>query len=46
MNEISGKVRRWVHTALMVYSAKALPLEKGRLIAFRVICFAVRSAAR
>lgn len=41
MNEISGKVRRWVHTALMGYSAKALPLEKGR-----VICFAVRSAAR
>lgn len=33
MNEISGKVRRWVHTALMVYSARALPLEKGRLIA-------------
>lgn len=29
MNEISGKVRGWVHTALMIYSAKALPLEKG-----------------
>lgn len=23
MNEISGKVRRWVHTALMVYRARA-----------------------
>ena len=48
MNEISGKVRRWVHTALMIFSAKALPLEKrgGLLLVQRVICFAVRSAAR
>lgn len=34
MNEISGKVRRWVHTALMVYCAKAFPLVKGAAYCF------------
>ena len=34
MNEISGKVRRWVHTALMVYSARVLPLVKGAAYCF------------
>ena len=37
MNEISGKVRRWVHTALMVYSAKALPWKRDGLFALQCV---------